>query len=328
MTEAVGERLAEALELAAALPHRAATAPKVAAQRLAAHFAVPLAPDPTAMIPGVPSQDLRPVLAAAHERYAELLALLGEHADESGVAFKDFLQQLGTEITRCVEQAIEASATAITTLETHKAGLETEIGALKQQAIHSDFDGLTKVLNRRGFVARAARLFKLAREHRAPAVLGFADLDNFKGVNDRFGHAAGDAALVAVAERLGGVAKGRGIVGRIGGDEFAFALVCPSGVDVAAESARVSAALADVSLGRGRETQTLTTSVGLAWVGVPAPDQSVEAALADADRLMYSAKRAGKARCATGDVRPPSAAPAAAPDSSTPSINPPKDAAA
>src|SRR5262249_48979719 len=89
----------------------------------------------------------------------------------------------------------------------------------------ADHDVLTPLLNRRAFVREVQRAIALTRRHATPASVIYFDLDDFKGVNDRFGHAAGDAVLIAVAVRLQAQVREADAVGRIGGDEFAVLLL-------------------------------------------------------------------------------------------------------
>ncbi len=95
------------------------------------------------------------------------------------------------------------------------------MGRLKAQ---SDTDPLSGLLNRRGFEERAATLLERSASNSLPVALVLADLDHFKAVNDRHGHAAGDRVIVDFATKLRLVAGTRGVAGRIGGEEFAVVL--------------------------------------------------------------------------------------------------------
>ena len=85
-------------------------------------------------------------------------------------------------------------------------------------------DPLSGLLNRRGFEARAATLLNLCAAARMPVSLVVADLDHFKRLNDKLGHAAGDRVIVEFAARLKTAAGARGVAGRLGGEEFAILL--------------------------------------------------------------------------------------------------------
>jgi diguanylate cyclase (GGDEF)-like protein len=124
-----------------------------------------------------------------------------------------------------------------------------------------------------------------------PAVVVMFDLDDFKSYNDRFGHPAGDEALVAFAHVLSAETRRNDLAGRMGGEEF---LVVLSGTDTAggevfAERVRTATRRAELSTGA-----TLSVSAGVAEAGPERPD--VERLLADADAALYEAKRLGKDR--------------------------------
>ena len=125
--------------------------------------------------------------------------------------------------------------------------LRAEVDALRRRAeaaeAAADHDVLTPALNRRGFVAAMKSAMAFCQRHAVPAVLLYLDLDGFKGVNDRLGHAAGDAALVHVAELMLANLRESDAVGRLGGDEFGL-LMLNAGLDEGRDKAkRLAAAL-------------------------------------------------------------------------------------
>jgi len=276
--------LAAAVEFAAAAPHRlAAFAPSVA-QKLAAKLA---AIDPNKTF------DHAELLKAVGAAFTGTLALLGE-SDESSAEVKEFLQAVGVEVAGILEGAIAASLAEIAHLKTRSVELEGKIAGLKREALQADYDGLTKALSRRGFLARAERFLSLAREYETPCAVGFVDVDNFKALNDKLGLAGGDAALAAVAEKLCEQYRGRGIVGRVGGDEFAFLMIAKTRDDVIAESDRLTAALAGMTVTGPADPATpvpLTTSIGMLWLGVPTTGQTADVTLTSADGVMRDARR-------------------------------------
>ncbi|TDL79678.1 GGDEF domain-containing protein [Palleronia sediminis] len=152
-------------------------------------------------------------------------------------------------------------------------------------------DPLTSLRNRRGLDAVLARL----REGAAPFAVTMLDLDGFKAVNDRLGHAAGDALLVETASRLLGVTRGDDIVARTGGDEFVVVFPDLAARDTLADiAARIIAALElPVVLGddRARISASLGTALSTDYV-LPDPARMI----ADADRALYAAKEGGRAR--------------------------------
>jgi diguanylate cyclase (GGDEF)-like protein len=171
-------------------------------------------------------------------------------------------------------------------------------------------DPLTGLLNRRGFSEEVTR--RMARLARAgqPACLVYADLDNFKLVNDTYGHEAGDAALVALCRTLRDSARPSDVIARLGGDEFVLWL---DGIgDEAAERRVVTLGAACRSLAglTGDPARPLGVSLGVA-VYDPVRPETPEALLARADGAMYRVKQNGKGSFAIAEA--PSAQPGAAP---------------
>ncbi|NYF58656.1 GGDEF domain-containing protein [Micromonospora purpureochromogenes] len=160
--------------------------------------------------------------------------------------------------------------------------LQAELAAERHAASH---DPLTGLPNRRAFYRIAAALLTDAGGR--PLIAVVLDLNDFKQVNDRYGHAAGDQVLVSVAQRLTAFA-GDNLVARLGGDEFAGLLSSPS-VDrrwIDHATRRLCAAMAAPIPVGGRSVR-VTASVGLAPVS--GPTQLTEA-LCAADAAMYRAK--------------------------------------
>ena len=166
--------------------------------------------------------------------------------------------------------------------ETRAARLRAELRAERHAASH---DPLTGLPNRRAFYRAGSAL--IADPARYPLVAIVVDLDDFKLINDRFGHAAGDQVLITVARRLAGYA-GDNLVARIGGDEFA-GLLCAPTVDnnwldqLTCRLARTLAAPMPVA----GSNLTVTASIGL----VPVCRRvHLADALHHADTAMYHAK--------------------------------------
>ena len=91
---------------------------------------------------------------------------------------------------------------------------------MRELRVETDTDPLSGLLNRRGFERAAGEALAQRVKQKLPAALVIADLDHFKAVNDRFGHAVGDRVIVAFAELLRQAAAGNGIAGRLGGEEL------------------------------------------------------------------------------------------------------------
>jgi len=150
-------------------------------------------------------------------------------------------------------------------------------------------DPLTGLANRRAFLTELDRaIARFQRDRRPFALLAF-DLDGFKSVNDRDGHAMGDQLLRATAAAAGATLRRGEAIARLGGDEFAALLETADEAGAAAAGERVRKAIAGAlaALGHG-----VTASVGA--VLFPAPPADAEAALAAADAQLYAAKRGGR----------------------------------
>jgi diguanylate cyclase (GGDEF)-like protein len=181
---------------------------------------------------------------------------------------------------------------ALATLLGEIDDLRGEVGRLKARLVETeglaDRDALTPLLNRRAFLREVGRIRTFAQRYGAPASLVYFDLDGFKTVNDRYGHAAGDAALQAVAERLSANVRESDVVGRMGGDEFAVILAHADQSIAEAKAAALAAAIERTPIAFGDWAAPLHISYGVAPIS---PDLDPEAVLARADAAMYAAKR-------------------------------------
>ncbi len=164
-------------------------------------------------------------------------------------------------------------------------------------------DPLTGVSNRRGFNEEAGRMLARARRDGTATALLLLDIDHFKAVNDRWGHAAGDRALKALTGTVAAELRAGDLIGRLGGEEFAVAL---AGSDAGqafrlAERIRQAVAAQPIPIRDGYANIRLTVSVGVA---VGRGEESSEALLAEADTALYRAKARGRDRVEpTSDLR-------------------------
>ena len=160
-------------------------------------------------------------------------------------------------------------------------------------------DPLTGALNRRGFLDRAAT--SIAQGHRAnqSMVLVVLDLDDFKAVNDAFGHDAGDTLLKTIVQAVSQELREGDLLGRLGGDEFAL-LVVNSELLAAVDVVKRSLARAKNAIRQLRGGAEVDVSAGLAPVeNLGHASNAAAQALATADEALYAAKRAGKSRIVT-----------------------------
>jgi two-component system, cell cycle response regulator len=160
-------------------------------------------------------------------------------------------------------------------------------------------DSLTGLLNSRAIFDVLARHLEIGLVMETPVSVILADLDEFKKLNDSFGHRAGDAILVEFARHLGGAVRSSDAVGRWGGEEFL--VVLPGArLDAATALAERIRAAFDGSPVRADEQEIhATASLGVAC-SAAFPSAGVDALVEAADRALYRAKGAGRNRVVTG----------------------------
>ncbi len=171
-------------------------------------------------------------------------------------------------------------------LELWEAGVQGENRALAHQAAH---DSLTGLPNRMAFENRLRQTMQRAHADRHSFAVLFVDSNDFKSINDQFGHAAGDAVLVQVARRISGHLRASDMVARLGGDEFAILLDPVTDRESAqrvAESIRATMTQ-PMALEQG---VTLTTSISVGAALYPHDASDMAALLRHADAAMYSDK--------------------------------------
>ncbi|WP_372530173.1 diguanylate cyclase [Ferrovibrio sp.] len=207
-------------------------------------------------------------------------------------ALRSLLRRLGLAEEKLQEAEREIDHQAEETRE-----LSADLERLRRLA---ETDPLTGLLNRRAFLDAAARQVAYARRYDRALAVVVADIDHFKAVNDRHGHAAGDVAIRAVAGRLQQAARDSDLVARFGGEEFVV-LLMESDIAAAvsyAERVRGAIGASPVDLGtdgNGRAAAvTLTVSLGCTVLGQD--DRDVQDAIDRADGALYAAKAAGRNR--------------------------------
>ncbi|MDT3488388.1 sensor domain-containing diguanylate cyclase [Stenotrophomonas maltophilia] len=207
-----------------------------------------------------------------------------------------------------LEYRVEALQLAVTWLLMMAAyALNQRLGRLRQQRDElrqlAETDGLTGLPNRRAGLQQLARHLERVNREGGPLVIGFLDIDLFKDINDRHGHALGDQVLVAVARALRTAVRSQDEVVRMGGEEF---LLLMPGMPREAASARLDRLRQRITeAGQALQVAGLevTASIGLAqWR--PGEDD-LAALLRRADHAMYVAKRAGRNRVFDGEELDP-----------------------
>ncbi len=169
---------------------------------------------------------------------------------------------------------------------THKRQTEEQLVYLAER------DALTGLYNRRRFQEIQDSMLEFALKHNAQGALLFFDLDEFKFINDTFGHKAGDEMLINIANELSTILRRNEYFCRIGGDEFAILLPNATTNDAETLSTRIVRTISQIPFKHGEQKLRLTASLGIALYPQHAAD-SIEL-LAHADAAMYQAKEAGK----------------------------------
>jgi diguanylate cyclase (GGDEF)-like protein len=222
-------------------------------------------------------ETVRRIVAAA--RYSVVVVMTGAGDDEMGKeamreGAQDYLvkgQVDGRLLRRVLRLAIERQDSRL---------------QLESLSIQDDLTGLH---NRRGFLVLAEQQLKNARRNRSPFLVLFIDLDGLKHVNDTYGHAEGNRALVEAANVLRDCFRQSDVLARLGGDEFVALTITSATSDEQTVRERLNAALAQVNAKPDR-AYPLGFSVGI--LSCP-PDEMtpVETLLERADALMYEEKR-------------------------------------
>lgn len=194
-------------------------------------------------------------------------------------------------------EGVDEAALQLTALIRRKLSADRNRQAAEHERTLARIDPLTGLLNRREAMPR---LSNVCGSGNACAVVT-VDIDCFKRVNDRYGHAAGDKVLVEVADRLDRIVGARGFVARMGGEEFLVALphVGCAEAEETARQIRLAVSERPIQIPGGAEALRITVSAGLAsrYAGRPGFGQNVAAELlARADDALLTAKRAGRDR--------------------------------
>lgn len=180
-----------------------------------------------------------------------------------------------------LEKRIEAA-----TLELREAKIKAELEAR--------IDPLTGLYNRRAFLERASDEVYRSRRYDKPLSLAMIDLDHFKAINDRWGHAIGDRVLTAFAGILKNHMRGVDVVARVGGEEFVMLMAETSFEDAMQVAERVRKDIKANFLHLDNTELSWTASLGVTVLGTD--EDAVSAALIRADRALYLAKQNGRDR--------------------------------
>ena len=238
-------------------------------------------------MPGLSGFELTKVLRQKLKRHD--LSILGLSADSKGSLSAQFIKHGADDFLRKPFCPEELTCRVMSTLERREL-----LNALQRAA---QIDSLTNLYNRRAFYEQGQHLLQAARRSQRPLSVAMLDLDLFKRINDDFGHASGDAALVGFARLLQEV-FGQTLIGRLGGEEFALLSPLPV-AQLADQLDQLRQRCAAVHYAKG--APPLSFSAGL----YQSHGEALESLLQHADQRLYQAKQQGRARtCTELDAQP------------------------
>lgn len=169
----------------------------------------------------------------------------------------------------------------------------------RQALARARCDGLTGLYNRLAFEDALTRELGLAQRHGDAFSIIVMDLDNFKQINDTYGHQSGDRVLIELAEVLRSCARQTDLLFRYAGDEFVVAMNRTDAAGAAAVAERIRERVAAMDLSEAEQRLCVRVSLGLAEA---APGESAEELFHRADRAMLEAKQAGRDCCRSADA--------------------------
>jgi diguanylate cyclase (GGDEF)-like protein len=202
-------------------------------------------------------------------------------------------QRPSAEAAKRVEASARPARAPSVELAAEVARLEQELAVARAQvaalAAFAQIDPLTDILNRRGLERELKRSLAHVKRYGVSATVIYVDLDGFKRVNDRYGHAAGDTVLKAVALVLDRHSRESDVVARVGGDEFVLLLWNCTEADAQVKAQAIEAAIARLTPAHAGAPLQVGASCGVAML---LPLDRPQDVLERADRAMYARKLA------------------------------------
>ena len=208
-----------------------------------------------------------------------------------------------------LEQAREAlmlrNLVALREINTLRAVAEISSNRTQELEEETRRDAMTGVYNRAYLDQVLAREFEHSTRHRWPLSVAFADLDNFKGINDKYGHQAGDRILQATARILRGNTRETDLIARYGGEEFVVILPATDAETAHGVCERIVAAFQNTGHVIGADHARVTISIGCATHGADMTFANVAEFVKAADQALYTAKLRGRNRIVPFDRQLP-----------------------
>ncbi|MBT5524548.1 MAG: GGDEF domain-containing protein [Rhodospirillaceae bacterium] len=237
--------------------------------------------------------ETRPVRNTTAQRRnpASAASAYASSSDLGGAAPTDSASVMGIpepELTPKVRQAI---MTLMQEVESLRAEVERVNSRLAHMERLADEDTLVPIPNRRAFVREMGRVISYNDRYDTVSSLVYFDLNNFKAINDEFGHATGDAALLHVAGALSDNLRESDMLGRLGGDEFGVILSHTDADQALVKGRQLAQAIMATPVEHGAAKFTISASYGITTFK---KGQSAQEAMEAADRAMYAQKNALK----------------------------------
>jgi diguanylate cyclase len=251
---------------------------------------------------------LKTMLATFVDRLADFASTTGEYHERIGVCadkiskanditeLSDVLDVVMQE-TRTVQLAAQRSRDELLEMRARVQDAEQEVARLQQELEQTSdlvrHDALTGALNRKGLEEAVEREVGRARRREAPMCMAMLDIDNFKKINDTYGHDVGDQALIHLAQVVRETLRPQDTLARYGGEEFVIVLSDTRLDDAITVMTRVQRELTRKFFLHKNEKLLITFSCGVAEL---AAEEEPAGGIKRADQAMYLAKRAGKNR--------------------------------
>jgi len=242
--------------------------------------------------------------------FGQVLGTVGSMIPETEAIFEtDLLGKQHPDLI--LEQAREVlmlrSLHALKEINTLRAVAESSNSRALELEEETRRDALTGVYNRAYLDQFLAREFENSTRHKWPLSVAFADLDNFKGINDKFGHQAGDRILQATARILRGNTRETDLIARYGGEEFLVVLPATDAVTAQTICERIVSAFQNTGHVIGSDHAKVTISIGCATHGTQTSFVDPADFVKAADQALYTAKLRGRNRTVPFDRQIPSA---------------------
>jgi diguanylate cyclase (GGDEF)-like protein len=239
--------------------------------------------------------ETRPTRAATAQRRnpAAAAGSYASSADLGGAAPTDSASVMGIPEPELTPKVRAAIMTLMQEVENLRAEVERANSRLAHMERLADQDTLVPIPNRRAFVREMSRVISYNERYNAVSSLVYIDLNDFKEINDKHGHGAGDAALLHVANVLAENLRESDMLGRLGGDEFGVILSHTDADQALVKGRQLAQAIMNSPVEHADMKLTITASYGITTFR---QGQSAQEAMDAADRAMYAQKNSLKAR--------------------------------